>query len=185
MRMPSVEELVQFIDLLSDAAILTDRDGRIVHGNAPAEALFGYGQGQLEGQLIEALVPESRRAAHTTQRSGYIAHPARRPMGTNLNIEGRRKDGLTIPLDIALSPVEVNGATFVLSVIRDLTERKQIEKVLQREKERLKQSNELMMNREERILELKREVNALCHELGRPPTYTMGTGGEGKPGRVG
>ncbi len=49
--------------------------GRITLVNAQTERLFGYRREELEGQLVEMLVPEAARAVHPQRRAGYVADP--------------------------------------------------------------------------------------------------------------
>ncbi|MEK7278467.1 MAG: GAF domain-containing protein, partial [Chloroflexota bacterium] len=75
------------------------------------------------------LVPERFRAGHAQRRSGFFAAPRPRPMGAELELYTRRKDGAEFPADIALSPVAATG-TIVLAVVRDITGRKQAQTAL-------------------------------------------------------
>jgi formate hydrogenlyase transcriptional activator len=77
------------------------------------------------------LVPERFRSAHLNHRALYSAHAQTRPMGVGLELYARRKDGTEFPVDIMLSPVEAEGS-FVLSVIRDLSEKVCIQEELER-----------------------------------------------------
>jgi protein-histidine pros-kinase len=159
------------LDLLPDAAVLVDDEGRIVYVNAEADALFGYAHSELIGQPVEALMPHRFNQRHVEQRRQYTHQPHRRKMGEGLGLWGRRKDGTEFPVDIALGPVQLDGTLLILAVVRDMTERKQIETALKREMDAVQKMNQTMMGREERVLELKRQVNALLKELGRPPQY--------------
>ncbi len=118
-----------------DAIFVAGVDGRISAANPAAEKLFGYSENELVGSPIEILIPERLRGRHPQHRAAYSAAPSARPMGTGLELYGRRKDGAEFPVDIMLSPVETGSATSTLTVVRDITERKQIELELRRSQE--------------------------------------------------
>lgn len=120
-----------------DAILVVGTDGKIVRINAQVEKLFGYTREELAGQAVEILVPEKFRAAHPARREGYSAHPHVRPMGAGLELYGMRKDGTKFPIDIMLSPVETSDGRFVLSVVRDITDRKLAEAALGESEHRL------------------------------------------------
>ena len=120
----------RFDDLLEavpDAIVITDADGHIVLVNHQTEALFGYARAELLGQLIEILVAERFRAIHPVDRAEYREHPRARPMGVGLRLFGRRKDGSEVPVEISLSPMHRQDGLFVISSIRDVTERRKAE----------------------------------------------------------
>jgi len=106
-----------------DAIVLVDHGGRITYANARVIDLFGYEPSELVGEPIEILVPESVRAEHVAKRDAYIADPETRPMGAGLDLSGRRKDGLEIPIDISLSPIESGGRREYMVVVRDVRDR--------------------------------------------------------------
>ena len=115
-----------------DAIIASDSQGRITEMNARVESMFGYQRGELLGQSIDVLVPERFRHTHPGRRREYAVGARVRPMGAGLELYGRRKDGTEFPADIMLGPVETENGRVVLSVIRDLTEKRQAEEALHR-----------------------------------------------------
>src|ERR1700733_14937455 len=121
-----------------DAIVVTAASGRISAVNPASEQLFGYSESELIGNLVEMLIPERFRGHHPQHRGAYVAAPSARPMGTGLELYGRRKDGSEFPVDIMLSPVESSGERSILTVIRNITDRKEAEKALRRSEERFR-----------------------------------------------
>lgn len=105
-----------------DGVLVVAHDGRIAYANAEAERLFGYGQGALVGLPVEELLPPEYRAVHEAHRGHYSAAPATRPMGSGLDLRGLRSDGNSFPVDISLSPLEVEGSIWVTAFVRDVSE---------------------------------------------------------------
>ncbi|HWZ55324.1 MAG TPA: EAL domain-containing protein [Verrucomicrobiae bacterium] len=110
-----------------DAIVVVDQEGRIVEANPQVESIFGYDCSELLGNLIEILIPERFRSVYEKHRHDYSNQLRTRPMGTDQELCGRRKDGSEFPVDIMLSPVETTEGRLVLGVIRDITQRKHLE----------------------------------------------------------
>jgi len=110
-----------------DAIVVTDADGRIKETNTQLNQLFGYQASELPGHPIEILIPERFRQNHRAHRRTYNHQPRVRPIGAALELFGLRKDGTEFPVEIMFGPVEPSPGGMVLGVIRDITERKQIE----------------------------------------------------------
>lgn len=119
----------RIFEFTPDALLVVDVEGRIRQANPQAERLFGYPAGGIIGQLVEALIPD-RYAHHTKRRAGYLADPQVRPMGAGLHLSARRADGSEFPVDIMLSPIDTADGRLVVCVVRDITERKRAERVL-------------------------------------------------------
>lgn len=136
-----------------DAIIVTDQEGKIAETNGQVEKFFGYSRDELVGETVEMLVPERFRHSHPAHRKSYCSEPRTRPMGIGLELYGRRKDGTEFPVDIMLSPVKTEGGKLVLSVIRDLSEKKRAEEELAR-KESEKRYLEEELNTEHRFEEI-------------------------------
>jgi PAS domain S-box-containing protein len=121
------EQYHDIIELAPDALLAVDSDGRIALVNQQTERVFGYAREELLGQPIEALIPERSRAAHRHLRAGYMAGPHTRPMGMDLPLFGRRRDGSEFPVEIGLSPLQAGSEFAVVAIVRDITERRRIE----------------------------------------------------------
>jgi PAS domain S-box-containing protein len=130
------------LEAIPDAVVAVNRQGVIVQVNSQTEAMFSYTRAELIGQGIEILVPERQRGDHHRHREEYHTRPKIRRMGSGLDLYGRKRDGSEFPVEISLSPVLTgNGSSgngmAVLSVIRDISDRKRIENELRRASEEL------------------------------------------------
>jgi PAS domain S-box-containing protein len=125
------------LETLPDAIVAVDRDGTIVQINSQAQELFGYERDELIGQRVELLVPESYRRQHHHHREAFAEMPKTRQMGADLDLYGRRRNGSEFPVEISLSPVSTENGMFVLSSIRDISDRKRIAEELRRANEEL------------------------------------------------
>jgi PAS domain S-box-containing protein len=110
-----------------DAIVLVDADARITLVNRRTEELFGYEPGELVGQQIEVLVPARLRSVHVQHRSGYIHDPRTREMGAGLELYGLRQDGSEFPVEISLSPMRDGTQERVITIVRDVSERRAAE----------------------------------------------------------
>ena len=120
----------RFGDLLEsspDGVVIVNATGRIVLANRQAEVLFGYAPGTLTGAAVETLLPERFRGGHVRHRSQYTLQPRVRTMGAGLELYGLRSDGVEIPVEISLSPLESGEGTLIMSAIRDVGERRKAE----------------------------------------------------------
>jgi PAS domain S-box-containing protein len=127
-----------------DAMLATDREGVIRSVNNQTAVMFGYSSAELIGPSIEKLMPDHAQESHAAQRQLYCREPRLRPMGVGLDLRGKRKNGGEFPVDIMLSPLETAAGPLVLSVVRDITQRRE---------------------NETKILELNQQLQARVEEL--------------------
>lgn len=116
----SGELLAMVLDRTSDGVVVANRNGTIMYVNEPLERLFGFAADDLIGQPVETLIPHHLRGEHREHVERYSDAPRPRPMGReDLDIEGRRADGSTFPVDVQLNIVP--GADLVVATVRDMT----------------------------------------------------------------
>ena len=117
------------MEVMPEAIIVSDSSGKIVLINAQVEDIFGYSRDELIGQSIETLVPERLRGNHRAHRDAYtaLAAPPVRAMGQGRELYARRKDGSEFSTEISLGPLKTKDGNFVISAVRDITGRKQLE----------------------------------------------------------
>ena len=117
----------QLLDTAPDAMVIANARGQIEFVNQQTEKVFGYSRSELLGQPIEILIPERFRTSHVGHRKRFVAEPTFRPMGSNLQLSGRRKDGSEIDIEVSLSPLTTPDGIVVSAAIRDITERRRLE----------------------------------------------------------
>lgn len=115
-----------------DSLLLVDQSGAIVLANPASARLLGYTAEELTGLNVDALVPDGIRPRHSTYREAYNRAPRTRPMGTQMELVAKRKDGTEVMVEIALSPLQSHGLPFVVAAIRDIGAYPRVRQALQR-----------------------------------------------------
>jgi PAS domain S-box-containing protein len=122
------ERLQVTLDTIADAVVTIDQQGIIRSINAGTERMFGYRADELIGQNVKMLMPAPYRDEHDGYLERYRRTGERHMIGIGREVQGRRKDGSLFPLDLMVSEFEFGGEKRCAGVLRDLTDRKTLER---------------------------------------------------------
>ena len=125
------------IDSAPDGIVIVDGQGLIAEINDQAGVLFGYDPHELEGQPVEVLLPEHLRERHREHVRQYNIEPRARSLGVGQVLMGRRKDGSVFPVEIGLSPLQLEKQSLAIAAVRDATERNEFERQREASEERI------------------------------------------------
>lgn len=121
-RMKELEERFhRLVDASNIGQLVVDGKGSIEITNPAAERMLGYEKGELDGILVDALLPAGLQQEHARRRERYMQAPEARKMGVGRQLEAVRKDGTTFPVEIGLTPYTDHGRQLVLASIIDLS----------------------------------------------------------------
>jgi two-component system sensor kinase FixL len=126
------------IDTAVDGIVIIDAEGRMRTFNKAAERLFGFAAAEVRGRNVSMLMPSPDRERHDSYIADYKRTGERKIIGIGREVVGRRKDGTTFPMDLAISEVKTGGDHAFVGIVRDLTERKRAEAALAAESARLR-----------------------------------------------
>jgi PAS domain S-box-containing protein len=150
-----------------DAIIMVDNEETISFWNDAAERIFGYTEEEMIGtKLHGAIIPERFHEAALTGFKSFRETGQGAAVGKTLELAANRKDGTEFPIELSLSAVKLKGKWNGIGIIRDITE-------LRKKTEAMKRFNKLAVGRELKMIELKKEINALLEDLGKEPRYKI------------
>ena len=115
-----------------DALIVADSKGMIVLANPAAAELLRYPIDGLLGLNVDALVPDGIRPRHESFRQAYARNPIPRPMGSQVELVAKRRDGTDVMVEIALSPLQDHGLPLVVAAIRDISAYPRVQQAMRR-----------------------------------------------------
>ncbi len=153
------ERYRELFDTAGDAIITVDSEQGIVLFNKRAEAMFGYQVDEVIGRPQGMLLPADERGVHEEHVKHFAGGDVdRRLMGQRGTLSGLRSDGVMFPAEITISKRQVRGEFEFTSVVRDITERKEMEDAVDAYAKKLGRSNE----------ELKEYATLAAHDLQEP-----------------
>jgi len=120
----SEERTRSIVKHVADGIITIDATGLIRSVNPAVERLFGYGADELIGRNVNILMPEPYHGEHDGYLANYLRTGQPKVIGLVREMEGRRKDGTTFPLDLSVSEYSLAGTRMFTGVVRDITNRK-------------------------------------------------------------
>jgi PAS domain S-box-containing protein len=129
---PALEIYRSLFVAYPDALLLVDPQGVIVLANPQAAQLLGYAEAELAGLSVDVLVPAAIRPRHAAYRQAYGQQPRARPMGTQMELVARRRDGTEVMVEIALSPLQDQGLPYVVAAVRGIDSYPRVQQALRR-----------------------------------------------------
>ncbi len=132
------EQTRAIVNHVLDGIITIDERGTVQSFNPGAEKLFGFQAAEVIAQNVKMLMPEPYRSGHDGYIGNYLHTGQAKIIGIGREVEGRRKDGSTFPMDLAVSEFRIGARRFFTGIVRDITERKRAEEELRASEERLR-----------------------------------------------
>jgi PAS domain S-box-containing protein len=150
----------------TEGILIVKEDGKIIQANPASEQIFAYDKGELNGKMLEELIPHRLRVAHEGYRHKFTEAPSPRRMGIGRDLKAMRKDGTEFPVEVSLSYTRSGTDFLVMAFIIDITQRKKAEDALKESEEQLiVYATELEKKVETRTQALRESVQRLEEEI--------------------
>jgi diguanylate cyclase (GGDEF)-like protein/PAS domain S-box-containing protein len=122
------------VDAAYDAIVTIDQEHNITLFNHAAENLFGYDSSEMIGQPVLRLIPQSYRTRHDSHVHQFARSPVNsRQMNERNRIHGLHRDGSLVPVEIAISKINVDGLLEFTAIIRDIADQVRLMDLLQKQ----------------------------------------------------
>ena len=144
------------LETARDGIIGTDASGTVTLFNRSAQQIFGYAAPEVLGQNVRILMPTPYHEEHDRYLRDYHETGVRKAIGLVRNLEGKRKSGEIIPIEISVSEAHIGDRVLYTAIIRDVTERKRTEAKLEETRNR------------ECLAEIGAITAQIAHDLGNP-----------------
>jgi PAS domain S-box-containing protein len=121
--------LSAILDNVVDAIITINESGSIESWSNGAERLFGYKAEEVLRRNVRMLMPEPHASSHDNYIRRYLQTGERRVIGMRRELEGRRKDGQIVPVDLGISELYIGRRRVFIGIVRDISERREVERL--------------------------------------------------------
>lgn len=160
-RLDEREAMISSIlDTALDATVLIEKDGTILSFNTAAVRQFGYTEAEAVGHNVRMLMPEPYQHEHDGYMHRYLTTGEKRIIGVDRVVFGRRKDGATFPMKLAVGEIKSGDRIYFVGFVRDLSEREESAARLQEIQGELARLS--------RLNEVGEMASTLAHELNQP-----------------
>ena len=163
--MPNLFQEDEFVfnilfEAVSEGVVVVNENQTIVATNSAAEEMFGYEKNEIVNQHLNILIPSKHHHVHGDHfNSFYASKASKRQMGKNRLLFGVKKNGNNFPVEVGLNPFKVQDKTYIMSIIIDITERKNSE-------DKIIELNTQLENKvSARTIELHKTVTSLKSEI--------------------
>lgn len=119
-----------------DGIITMNQDGRVLEWNPAAERLFGCLRDEAVGRdLADLIIPPSLRAVHRLGLARYLETGEGPVLQKRIEISAMRSDGTKFPIELAITPITLEGEVLFTATLRDISERKHTEQALRNQED--------------------------------------------------
>lgn len=123
------ERIRSIVDTVVDGIITINRYGIVESYNPAAKRIFGFEPEDVIGENVHMLMPTPYSEEHDEYLQRYLEGGVAKVIGIGREVEGRRKDGSTFPMELAVSEMDIHGERMFTGIVRDITERKKVERM--------------------------------------------------------
>jgi len=152
------ERMRSVVNHVIDGIITIDERGMVESFNPAAEKIFSYPAVEVVGRNVNMLMPEPQHSRHDGYLTNYIRTHQPKIIGIGREVEGLRSDGSIFPMELAVSEFNLAGHRYFTGIIRDITERKRLEREIHKRVAELAETG----HRKDEFLAM------LAHELRNP-----------------
>ena len=162
----SEERFRSVVETANDAIVAADSRGNIIFWNRAAETIFGYLADEVIGKPVTLIMPEQFHENHRKRLAHVVSTGKSSMAGKVTEVNGLRKDGGELPVELSLAIWNVKEKVFFTAIIRDVAERK-AEDARKMEEQELEKQRVLSM-RSDRLRSLGEMAAGIAHELNQP-----------------
>lgn len=137
------QTLKTLIDAMVDSIVVANTQGIIEVFNPAAERLFGYTAREAKGNKVNMLMPSPHKQRHDSYIQRFLQSKKPKILGSTIELEAQRKDGTTVPVELAINAVEVKQTIKFIAAIRDVSDRKAAEHALEQQARELERANRM------------------------------------------
>ncbi len=126
----SEERYRSVVQSAKDAIVTANNIGLVTAWNRGAEKIFGYTAMEIIGEKLEKIIPQTFHDRHNNGIRRIEQGGAHHVIGKTVEVVGLHKNGTEFPLELSLSLWEKSSKRLFTGIIRDITERKEVEKTI-------------------------------------------------------
>ncbi len=170
----NIEIFKSVVEHARDAIIMIDDDGKVIFWNKCAEEMFGYKAEEIIGKDIHLLCAPKRY--YDSYRRGFDLFRKSgegEVIGKTTEVTALRKNGEEFPVELSVGAFRMKNGWHAVAIVRDISERKRMEKELKDKIEELERFYNMAVDRELRMIELKKEIDDLRRKCGEKPKYEV------------
>ncbi len=116
--------ILTLLEATHDSIIVSNKEGNIIFWNNASTKIFGYTKKEALGRPITIIMPNEMHELHETGMKSFFRTGKKKIIGQTLVLDAKKKNGLKVAIELSLSDFTLNNETAVFAIIRDVTERK-------------------------------------------------------------